>query len=90
MTLLTGPSNLPISMAHKFNLYCSGGVGEAADFDFSLLGLGDIAVPGLLACLALRYDASRVVDMKARAQVSPKPFTLHEYILPCEPLNHEL
>ena len=37
----------------------AGGVGEAAGFDFSLLGLGDIAVPGLLACLALRYDASR-------------------------------
>ncbi|GAX72854.1 hypothetical protein CEUSTIGMA_g309.t1 [Chlamydomonas eustigma] len=47
-----------------------GGVGEAADFDFSLLGLGDIAVPGLLACLALRYDASRAVDMRARAQAA--------------------
>jgi minor histocompatibility antigen H13 len=36
-----------------------GGGGEAADFPFSLLGLGDIALPGLLAALALRYDASR-------------------------------
>eukprot|EP00884_Botryococcus_braunii_P012309 jgi/Botrbrau1/21079/Bobra.0144s0077.1 len=44
-----------------------GSVGEAASFPFSLLGLGDIAVPGLLACLALRYDASRVTDMNARA-----------------------
>ena len=32
----------------------AGGMGEAADFPFSLLGLGDIAIPGLLACLALR------------------------------------
>jgi minor histocompatibility antigen H13 len=36
-----------------------GGGGEAPDFPFSLLGLGDIALPGLLAALALRYDASR-------------------------------
>ncbi|KAG1653557.1 hypothetical protein FOA52_006966 [Chlamydomonas sp. UWO 241] len=44
-----------------------GGIGEASGFQFSLLGLGDIAIPGLLACLALRYDASRVVDMRSRA-----------------------
>jgi minor histocompatibility antigen H13 len=44
----------------------AGSVGEASSFPFSLLGLGDIAVPGLLACLALRYDASRAIDMKAR------------------------
>ena len=31
-----------------------------------LAGLGDVAIPGLLACLALRYDASRVVDLRAR------------------------
>ncbi|EFN51135.1 hypothetical protein CHLNCDRAFT_141337 [Chlorella variabilis] len=43
-----------------------GSIGEAADFPFSLLGLGDIAIPGLLACLALRYDASRAVDLRAR------------------------
>jgi minor histocompatibility antigen H13 len=43
-----------------------GSVGEASSFPFSLLGLGDLAVPGLLACLALRYDASRAVDMRAR------------------------
>ena len=29
-------------------------------------GLGDIAVPGLLACLALRYDASRSTDFRGR------------------------
>jgi len=52
-----------------------GGVGEAADFQFSLLGLGDIAIPGLLACLALRYDASRTVDMKARAQAAAQAIT---------------
>lgn len=43
-----------------------GSVGEASSFPFSLLGLGDVAVPGLLACLALRYDASRSVDMRSR------------------------
>jgi minor histocompatibility antigen H13 len=32
---------------------------EAGTFPFQLLGLGDVALPGLLACLALRYDASR-------------------------------
>ena len=40
---------------------------EGAAFPFSLLGLGDVAVPGLLACLALRFDASRAVDMPRRA-----------------------
>ena len=44
-----------------------GTVGEASTFPFSLLGLGDIAVPGLLACLALRFDASRSVDLRSRA-----------------------
>lgn len=43
-----------------------GTIGEASSFPFSLLGLGDVAVPGLLACLALRYDASRCVDMRSR------------------------
>ena len=33
-------------------------------------GLGDIAVPGLLACLALRYDASRATNMRARADAA--------------------
>lgn len=45
----------------------SGRISEAATFPYSLLGLGDIAVPGLLACLALRYDASRIVDLRGRA-----------------------
>lgn len=43
-----------------------GSIGEASTFPFSLLGLGDIAIPGLLACLALRYDASRCVDLRSR------------------------
>ena len=33
-------------------------------------GLGDVAVPGLLACLALRYDASRAVNMRSRAEAA--------------------
>ena len=33
-------------------------------------GLGDIAVPGLLACLALRFDASRATNMRARADAA--------------------
>lgn len=32
---------------------------EGGSYPFELLGLGDVALPGLLACLALRYDASR-------------------------------
>ncbi len=46
----------PPSLASQRILFprVAGGVGEASDFQFSLLGLGDIAIPGLLACLALR------------------------------------
>lgn len=33
-------------------------------------GLGDIAVPGLLACLALRFDASRSADIRARGEAA--------------------
>lgn len=33
-------------------------------------GLGDIAVPGLLACLSLRYDAARSSDVAARAEAA--------------------
>ncbi|GBF93215.1 signal peptide peptidase [Raphidocelis subcapitata] len=47
-----------------------GGGGEAADFPFSLLGLGDVCLPGLLAALALRYDATRSTDMRARASAA--------------------
>jgi minor histocompatibility antigen H13 len=43
-------------------------------FPFSLLGLGDVAAPGLLACLALRYDASRATDMRARAVSAAEAF----------------
>jgi len=38
------------------------------DYPWSILGLGDIAIPGLLAALALRYDASRTVSMTSRAR----------------------
>lgn len=43
---------------------------EAGKFPFSLLGLGDLAVPGLLACLTLRFDASRATDMGARGRAA--------------------
>ncbi|KAK9808724.1 hypothetical protein WJX72_002527 [[Myrmecia] bisecta] len=66
--ILTGPTRL------LFPRYF-GSVGEASGFPFSLLGLGDIAVPGLLACLALRYDASRATDMRARAAAAAQAFT---------------
>ncbi|KAK9825046.1 hypothetical protein WJX74_003621 [Apatococcus lobatus] len=35
---------------------------EGGRFPYSLLGLGDVAVPGLLACLALRFDAVRLLQ----------------------------
>ena len=35
-----------------------------------LAGLGDVAVPGLLAGLALRFDASRATDMDGRAKAA--------------------
>jgi len=31
--------------------------GKSVDFPFSILGLGDVAVPGFLAALILRFDA---------------------------------
>ena len=40
---------------------------DAPIFPHSLLGLGDVAVPVIFAALALRFDASRAVDMPARA-----------------------
>lgn len=43
---------------------------DAGGFPFSLLGLGDIAIPGLLAGLCLRYDASRTIDLRPRAAAS--------------------
>jgi minor histocompatibility antigen H13 len=49
-----------------------GSMGEASFFPFALLGLGDIAIPGLLCCLALRYDASRSIDISARGEASWK------------------
>ncbi|GFH27398.1 uncharacterized protein HaLaN_25711, partial [Haematococcus lacustris] len=61
--LITGPSRLLFPRA-------PGGVGEASDFPFSLLGLGDIAIPGLLACLALRFDASRAADDDGRVALA--------------------
>jgi minor histocompatibility antigen H13 len=43
-----------------------GSASEATDYPFSLLGLGDVVIPGLLAALSLKFDASRAVNMKAR------------------------
>ncbi len=63
--VLTGPTRLLFPKI-------PGGMGEASFFPFSLLGLGDIAIPGLLCCLALRYDASRSVDISARGEASWK------------------
>lgn len=34
-----------------------------------------MAVPGLLACLALRYDASRATNMRARAAAAAQAIT---------------
>lgn len=45
---------------------------------FSLLGLGDIVVPGLLIALLLRYDASRV--MSASDTAPPKNFARPYYL----------
>ncbi|CAG9461850.1 unnamed protein product [Pedinophyceae sp. YPF-701] len=44
------------------------------DYPWSILGLGDIAIPGLLACLALRYDATRTVPMGGRARAAAEAF----------------
>ena len=46
---------------------------EGGNYPFELLGLGDVALPGLLACLALRYDASRQ---------AAEPRAVHHYLPP--------
>ena len=38
------------------------------------IGLGDVAVPGLLACLALRFDSSRLNGLKDRAVAAAAAF----------------
>ena len=43
-------------------------------FPFSLLGLGDVAIPGLLIALMLRYDASRAGNLQARANAAADAF----------------
>ena len=43
-------------------------------FPFSLLGLGDIAIPGMLCALMLRYDASRATDLRGRANAAASAF----------------
>lgn len=43
-------------------------------YPFSLLGLGDVAIPGLLCALMLRYDASRAVDLRGRANAAASAF----------------
>lgn len=57
--LLSGPTRILFPKAPG-----ASGMSEAADFPFSLLGLGDIAIPGLLACLALRFDATQLAERK--------------------------
>eukprot|EP01024_Parvocaulis_polyphysoides_P017632 TRINITY_DN17790_c2_g2_i4.p1 TRINITY_DN17790_c2_g2~~TRINITY_DN17790_c2_g2_i4.p1 ORF type:complete len:502 (-),score=66.56 TRINITY_DN17790_c2_g2_i4:231-1736(-) len=61
--MLQGPTRLMFPKA-------LGSGGEAASFPFAILGLGDVAVPGLLGCLALRFDGSRAVDFVGRARSS--------------------
>ena len=43
-------------------------------FPFSLLGLGDIAIPGMLCALMLRYDASRATDLRGRGNAAASAF----------------
>ena len=46
----------------------------AEAFKFSLLGLGDVAIPGLLIALMLRYDASRAGNVRGRANAAADAF----------------
>ena len=56
-----------IQMRHQIIPWCTCNICFSC---ISVAGLGDIAVPGLLACLALRYDASRAINMGARADAA--------------------
>jgi len=44
-------------------------------FPFSLLGLGDIAVPGLLVCLMLKLDGKVGADLQGRAMAAGEAFS---------------
>ncbi|ABO95391.1 predicted protein, partial [Ostreococcus lucimarinus CCE9901] len=50
-------------------------------FEFSLLGLGDVAIPGLLVALMLRYDASRATDLRGRANAAADAASLSAYLI---------
>ena len=63
--LINAPTRLLFPKAPSADLAADTGA-----FPFSLLGLGDVAVPGLLAGLCLRYDASRAIDLRPRAAAS--------------------
>jgi minor histocompatibility antigen H13 len=64
---IVGPTRLLFPRASGGPATAEAALREGASFPFSLLGLGDVAVPGLLACLSLRFDATRAVDMPRRA-----------------------
>ena len=58
----------------------------------SCAGLGDGAVPGVLAGLALRYYASRATDMKGRAQAAGEAMmqSLADLQVHCVPSNRHV
>jgi minor histocompatibility antigen H13 len=56
----------------------------AEQLHFSMLGLGDIVIPGIFIALMLRFDALRARKQKAQKKSFPKPyftFTYTGYIL---------
>jgi len=65
-----------------------GSIGEAGSFPFSLLGLGDVAIPGMLACLSLRYDASRSAGIAARAEAAGRALQT-SFLSMDNPTDHE-
>jgi minor histocompatibility antigen H13 len=60
--IITGPTRLLFPRG-------PGSVGEAADFPYSLLGLGDIAIPGrAISCHQVNKKGMRQVGSRERDQ----------------------
>lgn len=68
----------PIKMLFPRNIFdwLKAGVLVTKGLDFSMLGLGDIAIPGVFVALCLRFDHRRAVEANGGKPVNnyPKPY----------------
>mmetsp|Transcript_54759 Transcript_54759/g.173922 ORF Transcript_54759/g.173922 Transcript_54759/m.173922 type:complete len:454 (+) Transcript_54759:199-1560(+) len=58
--------DLPVKLLFPAHLFAPGGLGGGAEGEYVMLGLGDVAAPGMLVALALMLDKRR--DLKGKAE----------------------